>query len=191
MNEQLWWHLARSSGIVAWALSVLAILWGLALSTKAAGTSVRPAWLLDLHRFLGTLTVAFLGIHVGALVADSYLRFGWAEILVPMTSTWRPGAVTWGVVAAYALVAVQVSSLLMRRLPRRIWRTIHLTSYLVYVSGTIHAVTAGTDDGAPLRWSALASAAAITFFTLYRALAPRRRQAGRKYGARTSASTVG
>ena len=34
MNEQLWWYVARSGGIVAWALLAASVLWGLALSTK-------------------------------------------------------------------------------------------------------------------------------------------------------------
>lgn len=34
MNNQLWWYVARSGGIVAWALLAGSVLWGLALSTK-------------------------------------------------------------------------------------------------------------------------------------------------------------
>ena len=37
MNQHLWWYVARSGGIVAWALVAASVLWGLALSTKALG----------------------------------------------------------------------------------------------------------------------------------------------------------
>jgi DMSO/TMAO reductase YedYZ heme-binding membrane subunit len=175
VNAQVWWYVARSSGIVAWALSALAIGWGLALSTRAV--AARPAWLLDLHRFLGALTVAFTGAHIGALVADSYVHFGVADLLVPMASSWRPGAVAWGIVALYVLIAVELSSLAMKRLPRKLWRAVHMTSYLLFGSATVHAFTAGADSTHPwMRISAVLATAAIAFFTIYRGLAPKRRR---------------
>ena len=47
----------------------------------------------DPHRWLGTLSIIDVAIHLVALITDSYVHFGIAEVLVPMTTTWRPGAV--------------------------------------------------------------------------------------------------
>lgn len=177
LHPQIWWYLTRSSGFIAWGLSILAIMLGLALATRALGPNPRPAWLLDLHRFVGGLTVLFLAVHLGALVADSYVHFGVADLLVPFASSWRSGAVAWGVVAFWFLVAVELSSLMMRRLPRRTWRAIHLTSYLAAVMATIHALTAGTDADNPLViWSVVASLSAATFFLVFRLVLPKRKQ---------------
>ena len=49
------WYVARSSGIVAWALILATIVWGLLLATKVLGRKPGPAWLLSLHRYLGAL----------------------------------------------------------------------------------------------------------------------------------------
>jgi methionine sulfoxide reductase heme-binding subunit len=177
LHPQIWWYLTRSSGFIAWGLSILAIMLGLALATRALGPNPRPAWLLDLHRFVGGLTVLFLAVHLGALVADSYVHFGVADLLVPFASSWRSGAVAWGVVAFWFLVAVELSSLMMRRLPRRTWRAIHLTSYLAAVMATIHALTAGTDADNPLViWTVVASLSAATFFLVFRLVLPKRKQ---------------
>lgn len=46
MNSQMIWYVARSSGIVTWALLAASVLWGLALTTKFMGRKPRPAWLL-------------------------------------------------------------------------------------------------------------------------------------------------
>ena len=92
VHPQLWWYLARASGFTAWMLSITAIVLGLALATRALGNNPRPAWLLDLHRYVGGLTVVFLGVHLGALVADSYVHFGVADLLVPFASSWKTGA---------------------------------------------------------------------------------------------------
>jgi DMSO/TMAO reductase YedYZ heme-binding membrane subunit len=173
VNSQFWWYVARASGLVAWALAALSILWGMALATRALGAKPKAPWLLDLHRFLGGLTLVFVGLHLGALVADSYVSFGWAELFVPGASSWRTGAVAWGVVAFWGLLAVELTSLWMKRLPRKLWHTIHLTSYLVFLGSTVHLVTAGTDAGNPLVVLAVVlSLAAPAFFAVYRRVGP-------------------
>lgn len=175
MNEQFWWYLARATGLVAWGLSMASILWGTALATRVLGKRPPAPWLLDLHRHLGGLTVAFVGLHIGALVADSYVHFGWADVLVPWASAWKSTAVAWGVIAGWMLVVIEGTSLLMRRIPRRVWHGIHLTSYLVAVLSTVHLFTAGTDATHPaVRLAVAATVLAMGFFVTYRQLDPRR-----------------
>lgn len=169
MTEQFWWHVTRASGIVAWLMLTAAVIWGVLLSTPAFGTIRRPAWLLDLHRWLGGLTVAFVAVHVAALVADGYVHFGVADVTVPMASDWKPGAVAYGVIAMWLLVAVQATSLAVTRLPRRVWRAVHLTSYLVFWSTSIHAALAGTDRSSSLyQVTAAASIVAVAWAVMYR-----------------------
>ena len=139
------WYVARAAGLVSWALLAAATLWGLALSTRALGDRPRANWLLDLHRWLGGTALAFTGVHVVALLADQYVHFGVAEILVPFTSSWHPVAVAWGVVAAYLLLAVEFTSLARNRLSKRAWRRVHTASFVLFVFATIHGLTAGTD----------------------------------------------
>ena len=82
MNPQFWWYLARATGVMAWGLSTAAVLWGLFLHTRALGKNPTAPWLLDLHRHLGGLTVLFVLAHMSALVADSFVHFGWSELLM-------------------------------------------------------------------------------------------------------------
>jgi sulfoxide reductase heme-binding subunit YedZ len=180
MNEQFWWYLSRASGTVAWFLAMASILWGTALATRVMGKRPPAPWLLDLHRHLAGLMVVFVGIHLAALAADSYVHFGWADLFVPWASAWKSSAVAWGVIAWWMLVAVEVSSLLMRRLPRRWWRRIHLGSYAVAVLSTVHLFAAGTDASSRwLRGSAVAFVLVLVFFLLYRELDPRRKRTAR------------
>jgi DMSO/TMAO reductase YedYZ heme-binding membrane subunit len=168
-TTQLWWYTARASGLVAWALLTASVLWGLALSTKVLGKRPRPNWLLDLHRFLGGLAVVFTGAHLGSLVLDSYLHFGPAELLVPFASDYRPGAVAWGVVALYLLAAVELTSLLRRRLAKITWRAVHYLSFPLFVMATAHGITAGTDNHAFLvRAVALAATIGVAAGTALR-----------------------
>lgn len=174
VNPQLAWYAARSSGLVTWALVTASILWGLALSTRLVRKRGVPAWLLDLHRFLGTLSLVFLAVHLVALWADSYVHFAWSELLVPMASTFRPGAVAWGIVGMYLLLAVEVTSWLMRRLPRRLWRSVHLGSFGVFAAASVHGFQAGADRGSlVVQWLALTGGTLVLFLVLFRLLAPR------------------
>lgn len=152
-------------------LATASVVWGLLLSTSV----LRGTPSLKLHRFLGTLTLAFTGVHVAGLVFDSYVHFGWLELLIPFASSWRPVPVALGIVTMYLLVAVHVSSIFMKRMPRAWWRRIHLSSYLLFWTGLVHGATSGADAGR--RWYAVATITSIlivTFLTLLRALKPTR-----------------
>lgn len=169
MGPQFWWYVTRASGIVAWLMLTASVIWGVVLSTKAFPQHRRPAWLLDLHRWLAGLTMAFLAAHLAALVADNYTHFSVADVAVPFASDWKPGAVALGVIAAWLLVAVQVTSLAMKRLPRKAWRAIHLTSYVTFWLTSLHGAFAGSDRTAWLyQVTAAASIVAVGWALLYR-----------------------
>ena len=190
MNPQLWWFVTRSTGIVTWVLATATVLWGLRLTSKPFGKKPAPNWTLDLHRFLGALTVLFLAGHLGALVADSYTNWTIADLAVPYATTWKPGPVAWGIVAGWMLLTVEVSSLFQRHLPRAWWRRLHLASYLVFAASTVHFLAAGTDrDNVALRVAAGAAVGVVAFLTAFR-IRQGRRKAAQKQGAKRPAVAV-
>lgn len=150
MNPQFWWYVSRASGMVAAVLLALTLIWGLLLTTGAIERRGLPAWLTDLHRHLGGLSVAFIAIHLVALVADNYQYFSWAELFVPFASAWRTGPVAWGIGAFWALVIVEGSSLAKRRIGRTTWCRLHYLSYPVALITALHAAQAGTDASNPV-----------------------------------------
>jgi DMSO/TMAO reductase YedYZ heme-binding membrane subunit len=180
------WYVARAGGIVAWALATASVLWGLAFTSRALGRRPRPAWLFDLHRFLGGLALAFTAVHVLAVVADSYVRFTLVNVLVPFSGKWHPVAVAWGVIALYLLVAVELTALARSRLPRALWRRVHYASFAVFGLATIHALAAGTDTtGAPFRLAVIGSLALILTLAVTRGSRPSSKPATTAPAART------
>jgi DMSO/TMAO reductase YedYZ heme-binding membrane subunit len=170
VTPKLAWYVARASGMVAAGLLAASVVWGLLVSTRFVERP-GPRWSLDLHRMLAGLAVSFTGLHVAALVADNYVHFGWAEVLVPFASAWHPAAVALGVVAMYLLAAVEITSLAMRRLPRRLWRRVHMGSYAAFWLAVLHGAAAGTDAAArPYRMAAVTAVAAVCFLATYRAV---------------------
>ena len=188
MSPQTWWYVARAAGVVSWLMLTASVVWGIVLASGAFPSHRRPAWLLDLHRWLGALTLGFLGLHLGALVADSYVDFGLAELSVPFASDWRPVAVAAGVLAMWALLAVQLSSVARTRMSKRLWRAIHLSSYPTFVLVSAHGVFAGTDATQPLYlWTTVVSVVSVAALTVHRVVRrgerPGRARARRDPGA--------
>ena len=175
MNSQIWWYLARASGVVGWLLLTASVIWGILTPAKLSDRQ-RPAWSLDLHRWLAGLTIGFVAIHLVALMADSYIEFSFIDLFVPFASDWKPFPVALGVLATWLLVIVQATSLGMKLLPRSVWRRIHLTSYLAFFLTSLHGTLAGTDATNLLyQGASIAALAAVIFTTLYRVMTRRRR----------------
>jgi DMSO/TMAO reductase YedYZ heme-binding membrane subunit len=115
---------------------------------------------------------------------DSYVHFGWVDVLVPFASSWHPLAVAWGVIAMWMLVAVEVTSLLKRSLPLAVWRRVHVLAFPLYVMASVHLLLAGTERTTlVLRATVLLTTAAIALLSVERVeelLAKRRRVAERE-----------
>ncbi|MFM7067993.1 MAG: ferric reductase-like transmembrane domain-containing protein, partial [Actinomycetes bacterium] len=178
MSQHVFWYLSRASGIVSAVLLALTLIWGLLLTTRLIERRGLPAWLTDLHRYLGGLTVVFIGVHLFALWADSYSSFTLAELFVPFASANHKGyqalPVAYGVVALWMLLVVEGTSLVMRKMPRKVWRGFHYLSYPVGLLVGLHAVAIGSDRSNPLlQVTGLTVTAALTFLTIYRMLGGR------------------
>ena len=156
------WYIARAGGMVAFALITASVLAGILL----AGKKTFPRWprfaVEDVHRFLGTLTWTFIGIHVVGLLVDTYIGFSLRQVLIPFTSSYRPAATAAGIVGAELLAAIGLTNRLKDRIPYPFWRCTHYLNFAVWALSLVHGVTAGTDTHAGwAQLTYLASAASV------------------------------
>ncbi len=165
MSEH-WWYVSRASGIVAWLALTATTMWGVALASGVPWIRGRARPTGDLHRWLAAVAMATTAVHLAALVADSYVTFDLVDLSVPMASEWQPGAVAFGVVAWWLLVAVQLTSWLRRRISRRLWHTVHLASYAACWLVTVHGAQAGSDASSPLYRATLILLTLMTIATV-------------------------
>jgi predicted ferric reductase len=147
MSNQIWWNLTRASANIAMVLILLTVFWGVLLATRVLKPNDRPAWLRDIHTWMGGLALIFTIIHMLTLIADSYVTFTFVSVLVPYASSWKPLPVSLGILGFYILAAVQITSLMMRKMSRKNWRRIHLLSYVQFVLVMAHTLTSGSDVG--------------------------------------------
>lgn len=169
MNPRFWWYLTRATGLVAWAALAASLIVGVVVTSRLLGGRKWGRQLHSLHRSTSVVAVGMTAGHLGALVADSYVQFGPADLLVPFASSWRPGPVAMGVVAMWGMVLVVASSVARRRIARRAWKAVHVTSYASFWLATLHGITAGTDRAHPaVQGLLIAGVVAAAFVTTYR-----------------------
>jgi len=141
------WYLNRATGIVSLVLMTLTLVLGVAVRRQARLPGLPRFGLVSLHRNVSLLSALLLVTHVVSAVVDSYVSINWISVLVPFTSGWRPFQVALGTLAIDLMVLIIGTSLLRGRIPVRLWRGIHWTSYLLWPLAFLHGLTAGTDLG--------------------------------------------
>ena len=170
-HDPTFWLLARASGLTAYLLLTLSVLAGLVVKSRPFGRALKTAAVTDVHRFFALLGLGMLVLHGVALVLDSTVHMPVAALFVPFLSTYRPTAVAFGVLAAELAALITVSFSLRRWIGGRNWRRLHYATFLVFVMGTVHGLTAGTDSAQPWAFSLyLGAVGAVAFATAWRAL---------------------
>lgn len=143
------WLLIRGSGLVAFALLGSSTIWGLLISGKLLGRTVKAKGLTWLHESLGVAALLATIVHMVALSVHDFLPFSWSEILIPGRATWRPVAVSLGTIAFYVLVIVSLSFYVKKYIGQTAWRAIHHLSFGLFVASLAHGIAAGTDTAHP------------------------------------------
>jgi ferredoxin-NADP reductase/DMSO/TMAO reductase YedYZ heme-binding membrane subunit len=146
-DPHLWWYVTRASAMIAWVLATLSVVWGVLMSTRLLRNAGNAAWLQDLHRYFAGAGIVMVVLHLVSLSLDGWLAMTPAELFIPFATDYRPVAVAIGILAFYLLVAIQITSWFMTRLPKRLWRGVHLSAYVVIIAVAFHAGLAGTDVG--------------------------------------------
>jgi predicted ferric reductase len=144
--QSITWDIARAGGFTAYILLTLAVIVGLALSTQIQSPSRWPRLLnSELHNFLTLLSTTFLVVHILATWIDPFTRFSWNEILIPLTSHYRPEWMAFGIVALYLGIAIGISTWLRPLIGYKLWRKLHVLTLGVFALATIHGIGTGSD----------------------------------------------
>ena len=154
MNDpHLWWYLSRISAMVAWGLMSFSMVWGVLLASRVFRGLDNPGWLKDVHKYLSTLTLLMASIHTSALTLDPYVHFTALDLVVPGRATYDGAtptielALAIGVIAFWVMSVIYATSLVMDKLPRWLWKSLHFLAYGVFFAVGIHAAFSGTDVG--------------------------------------------
>jgi predicted ferric reductase len=163
--------MTRSSGLAAYGLLWLSVVWGLFSSTRLARGWPGAGTTFDLHEHLSLLALGFAALHAIVLLLDREFGFSLFELTVPFTARRDRAAIGLGQIALAVLASVTLSHYLRKRIGQRAWRALHYLAFVVYALALTHAALAGTDSASPaLRAFYFTTAGVVLFLTTYRVL---------------------
>jgi hypothetical protein len=177
-DRQAPWIVGRATGLAAYALLLAVVVMGLLLAHPWRTRWTRPGRVarIRLHASLATFTLVFTVLHVVVLATDSYAGVGWRGALLPLGASYRPVAVTLGVIGLYAGLLAGVTASLAGRLTARVWWPLHKVSASALVLVWLHGLFAGSDSaGLRLGYAASGLAVAALAASRYLARSPRDR----------------
>ena len=142
------WYATRATGLVALLLLTVSVLLGILTAGRFA-TENWPRFLSQgLHRNTSLLVLAFLILHVGTTVVDTYTTIPLVAAFVPFASDYTAAWLSLGAVALDLLLALVATSLVRRRLGHGTWRRVHWLAYACWPVAVAHGLGIGTDRGA-------------------------------------------
>jgi methionine sulfoxide reductase heme-binding subunit len=142
------WYLTRSTGLIAFVLLTVATCFGVAATQRALASPAWPRFATQtLHRNLSLLGMALLLVHIVTTLLDTYVNVGWLAFVVPGTSHYRTPWVALGTIGFDLLLLVSLTSLARLRMPGRLWRTVHWSTYVAWPITLVHFLKTGTDTG--------------------------------------------
>lgn len=154
------WYATRAAGLVTLLLLTGSVL----LGVLTAGRLAAPRWprflIVGLHRNLALLAVAFLALHVGTTVLDSYTSIPLSAAFIPFLSPYKRLWLALGAAALDLLVALVATSLVRGRLGYRGWRLVHWAGYACWPLAVAHGAGAGTDEHSP--WAVALTVGCVT-----------------------------
>jgi methionine sulfoxide reductase heme-binding subunit len=144
------WYTARGAGLAALLMLTLATSLGALGSIKGARPDNRVL-VQYLHRTAAALGLGLLVVHITAILVDADAGVGVTGAIVPFASGYRPGSVAFGSLALYTFLLVSALGAARGRIAgsargARIWRGLHLLSYLGWAMAMYHGFFTGTDS---------------------------------------------
>lgn len=149
------WYVVRAAGVVAVVLLVLVTLSGIGMVTGLTYRYYEPLKAWALHRTLSIALALSALIHILFLLVDKFEPYSLANILVPFTAHYEHSKVfgihagsfynALGIVGAYLLVIVLISSFIIIETRKRVWRWLHYLSYPLAIAVFFHVLFLGTD----------------------------------------------
>ncbi len=179
------WYVIRAAGFTAAGLLILLMLSGIGQVTGFTYRFLEPVKAWALHKAMALALCAAIVVHVTFLLIDKFMPFSLLQVLIPFASHYSNGstlfgvslsavAVALGILAAYGVALVVLSSLTIIDTHQKTWRWLHYLNYFIILAVFLHALGAGSD----LRYGTFRAAWVALFLVLLLAVVHRIYRAG-------------
>jgi len=139
------WYASRATGIVALLLLTAVLVLGVLVNRQGRLPGLPRFAVTDLHRNLSLLSVAFIAVHIGTALLDTYVHIPLLSAVVPFASGYERLWLGLGAISLDLMAAMIVTSLLRGRLNRVVWKAIHLLAYASWPVAFAHSLGSSND----------------------------------------------
>ena len=156
-NKDQWpWYFGRATGLLAFVLLTLGVVYGLVMSSRAFQKVISGSVSYELHRTLSWVALGAVLLHVGSFFFDDFLNIRFIEAVVPgalkrdfpSALGFDMGlAVAFGIAGLYFMIILLLTSEFRAKISQRVWRRTHYVSFFAYMTFIAHGFMAGSDSG--------------------------------------------
>ncbi|WP_051330759.1 ferric reductase-like transmembrane domain-containing protein [Aneurinibacillus terranovensis] len=139
------WDASRAAGLTAYLLLFFATVAGIMQSMKLLPPKARGA-LAVFHANGSWIGLLFGMTHGLLLLFDQYVGYTLRDIFVPFSTHYKPIETALGIFTFYVMFVLILSSDLMKRIGKKMWRMIHFLSFPGYLAALFHGLLMGTDS---------------------------------------------
>lgn len=167
-SDKAYWFISRSSGILAYLLLTLGVLWGLVQSGSILRSTIPVPLAFGLHSFLNWASLVMAAFHGLILLGDNFIKMSLADIIIPFVGPYEPTLVGLGILAFYLMLLLSLSFYVRNHIGgQRTFRLLHYASYLTFLLVTWHSLGTGTDTRA-LSLLYIPSISGVVLLTIWR-----------------------
>lgn len=140
------WYISRASAITGFIFMFLIVVLGTGMTMGYAYKMFNPVFAWVLHKYLSIAFLVSVLVHGFSLMFDTFIKFGFTDVLIPFMSSFKPLYVGFGVIGLYLLLIIALTSIFMRTRAPKFWRSVHYLVYPLFVFGCVHGFLTGTDS---------------------------------------------
>ncbi|WP_336789878.1 ferric reductase [Paenibacillus sp. MMO-177] len=152
MNEVLdalsVWTTTRASGITSYLFLFLSTVAGITIGSRLIKNKAKPI-VLTLHQSAGWFGFLFGMMHGAVLLFDKYVGYSVSGLLIPFTAESHPVLTGIGTLSFYMTFIVILSSDLMKKLGKKVWKMTHMLAFPGYFLALLHGLLIGSDSSYP------------------------------------------
>ena len=173
------WVTTRAAGLTSYMLLFASVAAGLLQGGAWARGPVK-AKLNMVHQWCGWFGLLFGMVHGLVLLFDRYIGYSLADLLIPFKASGDRLWMGMGIVSLYLLLLLIISSDLLKKIGKKVWRFIHFLAMPTYLMALVHGIMLGTDS----RQAPMIALYAVTGVTVLILLVKRIAALRRKGGGR-------
>jgi len=140
------WNVTRAAAITSYLLLFISMLTGLTFKLPIFPKKMQKI-ILNTHEATGWFGLLFGMVHGLVLVFDTeYTSYTIFNILIPFTVEHNAISLSLGIFAFYGFLLLVLSTDLLKKLGKRVWKAIHFLAFPTFFAALFHGLLMGTDS---------------------------------------------